>query len=101
MDTSDKKQASAKRGEVTTKISRFAHEINKNLARRYGANQRQVMDAAHILFMDHVDGVDAIQVPELMSSVTDLEETVGRLILQMECLERLAYEIAGFQVDRS
>ena len=101
MGTSDKEQASAKRGEVTTKISRFAHEINKKLALQYGANQRQVMDAAHILFADHVEGVDAIQVPELMHSVADLEETVGRLIIQMECLERLSYEIAGFQVDRS
>ena len=58
------------------------------------------MDGAHTLFIDHVEGVDAIQIPESMSSVADLEETVGRYNAQIEHLERLSHELAGFEVDR-
>jgi ABC-type Na+ transport system ATPase subunit NatA len=82
------------------KTTPFALERNRALARYYATTQSQIAEAAHILFDEHMRGVDVTQVPELQNSVCDLEETVGRLIIQMEHLERLTYELAGFEADR-
>ena len=78
----------------------LALDRNRALARYYAATQSKIAEAAHILFEEHMRGVDVTQVPELQCAVCDLEETVGRLIIQMEHLERLSYELAGFEADR-
>jgi len=82
------------------KTTPLAWDRNRALARYYGTTQSKIAEAAHLLFEDHINGVDVIQVPELESWVCDLEETVGQLIVQMEHLERLTYELAGFEADR-
>jgi hypothetical protein len=82
------------------KASANALLLSKRLAKYYGSTQAEVAEAALTLMQDHVEGVDVIQIPELMSSVADLEETVGRLIIQAEHLERLAFELAAFEADR-
>jgi hypothetical protein len=89
-----------KKADTALRLSSEAYEMNRRLARYFGTTQSKITEVAHSLFIDHLDGVDVIKVPELVSSVADLEETVGRLIVHMEYLERLAYELAGLEADR-
>ena len=88
-------------GTFTLKGSARALEISKRLAKFYGTSQAQTTEAALILLQDYVRGVDVIQIPELMSTLADLEETIGRLVIQAEQLERLAYHLAAFEADRT
>jgi hypothetical protein len=88
-------------GTFTLKGSARALELSKDLAKYYGTSQADATEAALTLMNDHVVGIDVIQIPELMSTLADLEETIGRLIIQAEHLERLAYELAAFEADRT
>ncbi len=89
------------RGTALLRISAKSKFLNEKLAQHYGCSQKQSAEAAIHLLHDAVEGLDVIQMPELMSTMADLDETVRRLIIQAEHLERLAYEVAGFEIDRT
>ncbi len=85
---------------VVIRVRRDTFGKCKSLARYFGTSQKAVTEAALMLLRDRTSGTDIIQIPELMSMVADLEETVGRLIIQGDHLERLAHELAAFEALR-
>jgi len=84
----------------TLKTSPRALQLCRDLATHFGTTQYEVAEAALTLLHDRTEGIDTIQIPELMTTVEDLREAVGRLILQTEYLEKLSFELAAFETGR-
>jgi hypothetical protein len=82
------------------RVSAETQTLATKLADHYGTSQGAVTLAALRLLQDRVDSIDVIQVPELMCSLVDLQDSVGRLVFMAEHLERLAWEVAAYETSR-
>jgi len=70
------------------------------LAKHYGATQMEVTEAALRLLEERVKGTDMVQVPELISAISDFEDGVRTLLVQGEHLEQLMVELMALEIDR-
>jgi hypothetical protein len=82
-------------------VTKRGKALNKELAEYYGAPLGVVTETALHLLKERIEGTDQIQVPELMTSIYDLHDSVKGLLMQAEILEQLTVELIAIEIART
>ena len=77
---------------------RNAETLCKNLSKKYGISQADVVAVALESLQSHLDHTSTIQIPQLTMAVTDLREQVALLIGLGEDLEQLSIELLAAEM---